>query len=198
MLWARRYGRRRPVSDRGVLTQLRFNDASRLNGPGGVYGSCMPSVTIHVAEVPEDVARARELFEEYAAGLGFSLCFQDFDQELATLPGKYAPPAGRLLLACCDDAVAGCGALRPLKPGICEMKRLYVRPAFRGRHLGRRLAETLMAEAKVIGYASMRLDTIPQKMAEAERLYRGLGFREIPAYYDNPREGVRYFELRLD
>ena len=163
-----------------------------------VYGNGMQFITITVAESPEDMAHVQGLFEEYAAWLGFSLCFQDFDQELATLPGKYAPPGGRLLLARWGDAVAGCGALRPLEPGICEMKRVYVRPAFRGQGLGRRLAERLIAEAKVIGYVSMRLDTIPQKMAEAERLYLALGFREIPAYYDNPREGARYYELRLN
>jgi GNAT superfamily N-acetyltransferase len=152
----------------------------------------MQSVAINVAKSPAEIARVRELFEEYAASLGFSLCFQGFDQEMATLPGKYAPPAGRLLLARFGEDVAGCGALRPLESGICEMKRMYVRPAFRGQGLGHRLAEQLIVEAKVIGYAAMRLDTIPEKMAEAERLYRTLGFCEIPAYYDNSRKDIRY------
>jgi putative acetyltransferase len=154
-------------------------------------------ILISVAESPDDIARARELFKEYAAWLGFSLCFQGFDQELATLPGKYASPAGRLLLARCDGALAGCGALRPLEPGICEMKRLYVRPEFRGQRLGLRLTQRLIDEARGIGYELMRLDTVPSQMADANRLYRSLGFYEIPAYYNNPQPEVCYLELRL-
>ncbi|HEV7466886.1 MAG TPA: GNAT family N-acetyltransferase [Candidatus Dormibacteraeota bacterium] len=145
----------------------------------------------------DELALVRELFEEYAAWLGFSLAFQGFDAELAGLPGAYAPPAGRLLLARCGGAAAGCGGLRPLSGGACEMKRLYVRPAFRGRALGRLLARRLVAEAATTGYARMLLDTIPARMAGAERLYRSLGFREVPAYYDNPVPGVSYLELRL-
>lgn len=154
-------------------------------------------ITISVAESPDDISVARELFLEYANWLGFSLCFQGFDIELATLPGKYAAPAGRLLLARCGDMHAGCGALRPLEPGICEMKRLYVRPEFRGRRLGLMLTKRLIADAKLIGYDLMRLDTVPKQMADANRLYRSLGFYEIPPYYSNPQPEVCYLELRL-
>jgi GNAT superfamily N-acetyltransferase len=154
-------------------------------------------IAITVAKSQEDIAAARELFLEYAQWLGFSLCFQGFDQELATLPGKYGYPAGRLLLARCDEVLAGCGALRPLQESICEMKRLYVRPAFRGRRLGLALAERLIQEAKDIGYEFMRLDTVPSQMADANRMYRGLGFYEIAPYYKNPQPDVSYLELRL-
>lgn len=153
--------------------------------------------SITIAESEDEVSAVRELFLEYAAWLGFSLCFQGFDQEVATLPGKYASPAGRLLLARCGGALAGCGALRPLEPSICEMKRLYVRPDFRGRRLGLALAERLVADATAIGYDAMRLDTVPSQMADANRMYRRLGFSEIPPYYDNPQPGVCYLELRL-
>lgn len=152
---------------------------------------------IMLAESPDDIAAVRELFKEYAAWLGFSLCFQGFDQELAALPGRYASPGGRLLLARCDGVVAGCGALRPLDPGICEMKRLYVRPGFRRRQLGLKLAQRLIDEARHIGYDFMRLDTVPKQMADANRLYRSLGFYEISAYYNNPQPEVSYLELRL-
>jgi GNAT superfamily N-acetyltransferase len=155
------------------------------------------SAVIAEAVAGDELALVRELFEEYAAWLGFSLAFQGFDAELAGLPGAYAPPAGRLLLARCDGAAAGCGGLRPLGGGACEMKRLYVRPAFRGRALGRLLAQRLVGEAAATGYARMLLDTIPARMAGADRLYRSLGFREIPAYYDNPVRGVRYMGLEL-
>lgn len=157
----------------------------------------MNEIDITVAESAEDIATLRELFKEYAAWLGFSLCFQGFDQELETLPGKYASPSGRLLLARCDELVAGCGALRPLEPGICEMKRLYVRPQFRGRRLGLMLAKRLIEDAKLIGYDFMRLDTVPKQMSDANRLYGLLGFYEIAPYYDNPQPGVSYLELRL-
>jgi len=153
--------------------------------------------SITVAESQDDVAAARELFLEYAAWLGFSLCFQGFDEELATLPGKYASPAGRLLLARCGEKLAGCGGLRPLEASICEMKRLYVRPDFRGRRLGLALAERLIADAKAIGYEFMRLDTVPSQMADANRMYRRLRFYEIPAYRYNPQPEVSYLELRL-
>jgi GNAT superfamily N-acetyltransferase len=155
------------------------------------------SITIGVAESPDEIAAAQELFREYAAWLGFSLCFQGFDKELATLPGKYASPTGRLLIAHCDGMLAGCGALRALEPGLCEMKRLYVRPQFRGRRLGLMLVEHLIADAGIIGYDLMRLDTLPNRMADANRLYRSLGFYEIPAYSSNPQPDVCYLELRL-
>jgi GNAT superfamily N-acetyltransferase len=126
------------------------------------------------------------------------LCFQNFEEELATLPGKYAFPAGRLLLAFVDGAPAGCGALRPLNRDACEMKRLYVRPGYKGQGIGRQLAERLIAEAKLIGYARMRLDTIPAQMMEASRLYLALGFQEIPPYYNSPQAGTSYMELLLE
>ena len=154
-------------------------------------------LSIRIAESPDDIAEIRKLFLEYAEWLGFSLCFQGFEQELATLPGKYAAPEGRLLLAHCDGAIAGCAALRPIAPGVCEMKRLYVRSQFRGHGLGLKLATHLIAEAQSIGYELMRLDTIPDKMPEAYRMYRQLGFYEIPAYCDNPQPHPCYMELRL-
>jgi len=138
----------------------------------------------------------RQLFREYAESLGFDLCFQDFDRELAELPGAYAPPAGRLLLATVDDQSAGCIALRALSPTICEMKRLYVRSEFRGKQIGRVLVERLIDEARRIGYAQMRLDTVPS-MQDAIRLYRSLGFVTIPPYRHNPIPGALYFELYL-
>ena len=155
-------------------------------------------VTIRIAESPADIAQACDLFKEYGASLGFPLCFQNFEEELATLPGKYALPAGRLLLAFVDGALVGCGALRPFDQQACEMKRLYVRPECKGQGIGRQLAERLIAEAKLIGYARMCLDTIPAQMMEANRLYLALGFHEIPPYYNSPQPGTRYMELPLE
>ena len=142
-----------------------------------------------------EIQRARELFEEYAAWLGLNLCFQNFDKELAELPGEYVPPAGRLLLAVEDNQIAGCVALRGIGEGSCEMKRLYVRPNFRGRGLGRDLAESILSAAREIGYERMRLDTLPGKMDLALAMYRSLGFREIDPYYPNPVGGVMFMEL---
>lgn len=155
-------------------------------------------ITIIQAQSPSDISAARELFLEYAQSLGFSLCFQSFDEELASLPGKYAPPQGRLLLAFVGSAVAGCGALRPLdENGICEMKRLYVRPAFRGLGLGRKLALALIDETRQIGYRKMRLDTVADVMREAVAMYRALGFYEIAPYTSNPQPSTLYLEIDL-
>jgi ribosomal protein S18 acetylase RimI-like enzyme len=153
-------------------------------------------ISIRAASIPADVAVVRELFREYADALGVDLCFQGFEEELATLPGKYAPPAGRLLLAWRDATPVGCVALRPLLDGACEMKRLYVRPQARGTKLGRQLAERICSEARDAGYACIRLDTLPS-MEAALSLYRSLGFRPIDAYTYNPVSGVKYLELAL-
>ncbi len=155
------------------------------------------SLSVAEAAGPEDVATVRGLFEEYAASLGFDLCFQGFEEELATWPGRYAPPEGRLLLARHGGGTAGCVALRRLEQGICEMKRLYVRPGFRGHQLGRRLVEEVMRDARSIGYKRMRLDTVEPIMGHAVALYRELGFREIAPYRENPIVGALYMELEL-
>jgi len=157
----------------------------------------MDGLTITQASSPAKLAQVRDLFLEYAKSLGFSLCFQDFDQELATLPGYYAAPKGRLLLAEYEGQLAGCVALRELEAGICEMKRLYLRPAFRGKGLGRVIAEHLIAEARKMGYARMRLDTVEPVMRDAVAMYRRFGFREIPPYCKNPIAGALYMELDL-
>jgi putative acetyltransferase len=149
------------------------------------------------AATPAQIAQARELFLEYAQSLGFSLCFQNFDQELAGLPGDYAPPGGRLLLAELSGELAGCVALHKFDNDICEMKRLYLRPKFRGKGLGRILAEAIIAEARQIGYRRMRLDTVGPVMQDAVAMYRKLGFREIAPYRANPMAGTLYLELTL-
>jgi ribosomal protein S18 acetylase RimI-like enzyme len=149
------------------------------------------------AASPAQIVQAHELFLEYAKSLGFSLCFQNFDKELASLPGYYAPPEGRLLLATCQDQLAGCVALHKLQPGVCEMKRLYVRPQFRGKRLGRALADQIIAEARQIGYHRMRLDTVEPVMKAAVAMYRQIGFQEIDPYCANPIAGALYMELRL-
>lgn len=136
------------------------------------------------------------MFEEYARGLGFDLGFQGFDEELAGLPGEYAPPTGRLLLGLVDLCPAGCVALRGIGGEVCEMKRLFVRPAFRGKGVGRCLACAVIAEARAMGYGVMRLDTVAD-MHEALALYLGLGFRETQAYRYNPLPGATFMELRL-
>jgi ribosomal protein S18 acetylase RimI-like enzyme len=149
------------------------------------------------AESPTQIAQVRELFLEYAQSLGFSLCFQNFDKELASLPGDYAPPEGRLLLAEYEGQLAACVALHKLEADICEMKRLYLRPQFRGRGLGRILAHRVIAEARQIGYRRMRLDTVEPVMRDAVAMYRKLGFREIARYRKNPIAGALYMELEL-
>jgi putative acetyltransferase len=139
-----------------------------------------------------DLDEIRGMLREYAAWLEVDLCFQNFEQELAGLPGEYRPPRGRLLIA----EGAGCVALREIDGEICEMKRLYVRPEHRGSGLGRRLVTAIIAEAREIGYRRMRLDTMP-KMDRAQGLYAALGFREIAAYRYNPEPGARFLELEL-
>jgi GNAT superfamily N-acetyltransferase len=139
-----------------------------------------------------DLDQIRAMLREYAAWLEVDLCFQNFEQELAELPGDYAPPGGRLLIA----EGAGCVALRPIDREICEMKRLYVRPEQRGTGLGRKLVQAIIEEARGIGYARMRLDTMP-KMDSAQRLYESLGFRDIAPYRYNPEPGARFLELTL-
>lgn len=159
----------------------------------------MSTVAIAIADAKgaSDLETVRALFLEYARSLGFSLCFQGFDEELAGLPGAYAGPDGRLLLARAGGDTAGVVALRPLEPGICEMKRLYVRPSFRGHGIGQILVDRIIAEARTIGYRRMRLDTIADRMQAAIALYRARGFVEIPAYYDNPLPRALYLELGL-
>jgi len=144
-----------------------------------------------------DLDAVRALFAEYAASLGFSLGYQGFAAELAGLPGKYAAPDGALLLAKVDGVSAGVVGLRKLEPGIAEMKRLYVRPAYHGRAIGRKLAEAVVATARALGYRRLRLDTISGKMDAAVKLYRSMGFVEIAPYYDSPVPGTKYMELVL-
>lgn len=148
------------------------------------------------AIAPEELAAARLLFREYETDIGVSLCFQGFEQELATLPGMYGPPRGRLLLAQDGESWAGCIALRPLERSVCEMKRLYVRPAHRGHGVGRRLAERLIEQARQIGYKRMMLDTLDRMMA-ARTLYTSLGFVETSPYNEHPLPGTHWMELRL-
>ena len=143
-----------------------------------------------------DTDTIRTLFREYEAFLGVDLCFQSFEEELRTLPGKYAEPKGRLYLALCDGEAAGCIALRPNGETACEMKRLFVREKYRGLGIGELLAKQLISDAKEIGYQTMRLDTL-ESLTSAVALYRKLGFEETDAYYDNPYEEVVYFELQL-
>src|SRR6185312_16301659 len=149
------------------------------------------------AESTEQIGAIRELFLEYANSLNFSLCFQSFENELSELPGDYAPPGGRLLLATRESQPAGCVALHKLDEEVCEMKRLYVRPQFRGKGLGRVLSERVVADAREIGYKRLRLDTVEPVMRDAVALYRKLGFREIAPYRENPIAGALYMELIL-
>lgn len=143
-----------------------------------------------------ELEEVRSLFREYEAFLGVDLCFQDFERELAELPGKYAPPTGALLLARVGGYVAGCVALRDLGEGACEMKRLFVRPGYRGHGLGRTLAVSIVSRARAIGYLRMRLDTF-DFLDGAVHIYESLGFARIGSYYENPHEKVQYWELAL-
>jgi len=169
-----------------------------------VSGACpeqsrrvVKDLALSQAESPTQLAQARELFLEYAQSLGFSLCFQNFDKELAELPGDYAPPEGRLFLAEYEGQLAGCVALHKLDDAICEMKRLYLRPQFHGKGLGRVLADRVIAEARRIGYQRMRLDTVESVMKDAVAMYRRIGFHEIAPYRANPIAGALYMELQL-
>ncbi len=159
-----------------------------------------PPIELRRAEPAHDLAQATEVFREYAASLEVDLCFQNFDAELATLPGDYAPPGGYLLLAFVGGELAGCGALRALADvdyaNACEMKRLYVRPGFRRYGLGRALAEALLDEARRSGYSAMLLDTLDD-MEAARELYATLGFEEVPPYYFNPLPGAHYLKAEL-
>jgi putative acetyltransferase len=160
-----------------------------------------PDIRLVEPDTPALLDAARELFREYAAGLGVDLCFQNFDAELAALPGEYAAPAGALLLALVDGQPAGCGAMRPLADvdytNACEMKRLYVRRAFRGFGLGRLLAQALLDRARQAGFSNLLLDTLDD-MEAARSLYEALGFEEIPPYYFNPIPGAHYLRADLN
>lgn len=149
------------------------------------------------ASAPDHIEAAKELFLEYAAWMEFSGCFQGFNEELAGLPGKYGKPEGRLYLAKYNHEYAGCVAFRKIEDGICEMKRLYVKPYFRGHNIGKVLVETIINDAKKEGYSKMRLDTISGKMDNAIELYKSLGFRQIEKYYDNDDSHSVFMELNL-
>ncbi len=159
-----------------------------------------PEIRLAVPEAADEIEATRAIFREYAASLGIDLCFQNFEDELRDLPGEYAHPGGHLLLAYVDGALAGCGALRPLSgtdyPNACEMKRLFVRPAFRRFGLGRALASALIDEARRAGYSAMLLDTLDD-MEAARALYEDLGFVDIPPYYHNPIAGAHYLKADL-
>ncbi len=154
-------------------------------------------IIIREAQSQEDIYSIRQLFQEYADWLKIDLCFQSFDEELATLPGAYARPDGSLLLAESQGEKVGCVALRKIGEGIGEIKRLYVVPAYRGQEVGRRLMEIIISNAKALGFSCLRLDTLSD-MKTARHLYTLFGFREIPAYYHNPIEGAVYMELLLE
>ena len=159
-----------------------------------------PRITLHTPDTEEALQDTQAIFREYALQLGVDLCFQGFEAELASLPGQYAAPAGALLLARVDGQVAGCGGVRPLPevdhPDACEMKRLYVRPAFRGHGLGRLIAQALMDHALQAGYSTMLLDTLDE-MEAARGLYQTLGFIEVQPYYFNPIAGAHYLKADL-
>ena len=156
----------------------------------------MSVLTIIHAESSEFIPEVKALFQEYADSLDFELCFQEFDSELEELPGVYARPDGAILLALFGGEIAGCVAFRPIGEGICELKRLYVKPVYRSKGIGRRLVEEIIEEARMAGYTAMRLDTIPSMIA-ANALYGLLGFIEIEPYVHNPIDGALYLELTL-
>lgn len=154
------------------------------------------NIKIIQATGKNQIDSAKKLFLEYAESLDFELCFQNFDNELAGLPGDYSPPEGRLYLALNENKPAGCIALRKFKDSVCEMKRLYVRPKFRGKNIGKKLVELLIEDAREIGYKKMVLDTVPS-MQTAQKLYKSFGFHEIKPYRINPVKGAVFMELRL-
>lgn len=158
------------------------------------------AISLRPAQFPDDLQTVRELFLDYQAGLGIDLCFQGFEAELAELPGAYAPPEGTLLLACVDGEPAGCCALRPLYNtdhlNACEMKRLFVRRAFRGFGLGRLLVERVLSDGQLAGYTTMLLDTLSD-METARALYQEMGFVEVAPYYHNPIPGAHYLKVDL-
>ena len=154
-------------------------------------------IEIFQAETPGQINEARLLFREYEKWFGLNLCFQNFDEEVANLPGNYVKPAGRLLLVSVDGKIAGCVALRAITEDICEMKRLFVRPEFQGAGVGKSLIEKLFEEARRVGYRKMRLDTYPPKMGKAVEIYKSYGFREIPPYYFNPYGEALFMEKDL-
>ena len=163
---------------------------------GESAGSTAAPIASDEADFPRDLAAVRALFREYAAGVGVDLCFQDFDTEVATLPGRYAPPTGRLLLARRGPGAVGCVGLRALDDGACEMKRLYVRPDARGEHLGRRFVVRIFDHARTIGYSHLCLDTLPS-MSAARTLYCALGFKPVEPYVFNPIAGAEYLAIDL-
>ncbi len=165
-----------------------------LGGGAKLLFAMSPPTVMHASN--DHLRDVRALLQEYAASLGFSLCFQNFDRELAELPGAYAPPSGRLLIARVEGVAAGCVAVRSIAEGVCEMKRLFVRAQFRGRGVGRALAVAIVEEARAAGYATMKLDTVAG-MQTALALYASLGFRDTAPYTGNPIEGARFLELRL-
>jgi putative acetyltransferase len=182
------------MGDREMTREMQAERTVSLNSP---VSSVVKGLVVLQAESPTQIAQVRDLFLEYAQSLGFSLCFQSFDKELAGLPGDYAPPDGRLLLAQYEGQLVGCVALHKLEAGVCEMKRLYLRPQFRGKGLGRMLAERIIAEARGVGYDRIRLDTVEPVMKDAVAMYRKLGFGEIAPYRPNPNPGTLYMERAL-
>ena len=157
----------------------------------------MQNYEIIQAETKSEMEYVKALFLEYSNWLGDCFCFQGFEEELASLPGKYAPPNGRLYLVVSEGKYVGCIGIRRIEKGICEMKRLYVRPQARGLGIGKKLVDLVIADAKNEGYEKMRLDTLPEKMLGAQKIYKSVGFHKIDAYYANPIEGVMYMELDL-
>jgi 2-haloalkanoic acid dehalogenase type II len=191
VLWINRRGRTLPA---GAVAPDHVS--TDLQGLLAHVATARPRVALQEATSPLALAHVRALFHEYAAGLGIDLAFQGFGSEVASLPNAYAPPGGVLLLATYGVQVAGCAALRPFEGAICEMKRLYVRPAHRRHGIGRMLAAATLCAARQAGYARIRLDTLPS-MRAAIALYRSLGFHEIPPYRYNPVPGTLYLERSL-